>query len=749
MTDGRLESDDIQLDLWALMKAVWDRRIRIVLVSAILCALVYGAMLFVPKEYESSASLLIEPRDNIFVRATNETSSATSAGVTDDVVVSSQVELIQSPDTLRRVIRDLNLTETQEFGGVSNSPLDALIRMIRPPSDVRDAEEIALVRLTKKLSVGREGQSRVVSITVTSEDRELAATIANAIADAHVNRRAEQSVDDTAEARQWLETEIAKLRAQVSASETRVAQFRVDNDLFVGPNNVTLLEQQMSDISRQITEAQERRNTAASRAELIRNLINSGRPTDGVPDVRNSVVIQALSEDKATLQGQLAQLSASLLDNHPDVQAVRAQISEIDNQITIEARRVASALEAEAEIEATLIQSLNDDLARLKLSASTASDAGVQLQELEREAKAQRDLLETYLSRYSDATSRTDTNAALPDVRIITLAVPGLNPAYPKTGLILAAVLLVSLALQVGVVLFRALTSMVPPAEADEVYEHEGEGIEQPAEPAREEAVYAEHVDRGEEEASEPEPAPEPVGIRAEEGERRESLLGGLTARVGRRVKQDAQPEPEPARTENQPSRIVPAAKPRPAPTFSALSSVTGDLVSGKMQTVMVLGLDAEADCAGLAEQFIISALDNGLSVALVDAGSGTISDRAGITDLAAHKAEFGEVVQTTDIDGLSEVCWGTLPRLTRLSPRPATLAEALADIYEVIVIMVGTAGAGSNLKSFEGIEAGLVLAAGGAVNAETLDNISERAKGWGFAPARLVEARMDATDVA
>lgn len=711
-------ADQLQFDLRALVGEIWRRRWRILFVSVLLCAATYALLLFVPKEYESSASLLVEPRDNVFVRGTNDAGVSLS-GVTDDVVVASQVELIQSGDTLLRVVRDLQLDQTEEFAGLSKSPLSRLIRMIRPGSSDRDLEQIALARLQQKLTVLRQRDSRVVSILVRSQDRQQAASIANAIAAAHVNRRVEQSVDDTAEASGWLESEIRKLRADVSKAEAEAAQFRVDNDLFVGPNNTTLLDQQMADLSGQITDAQERRSTASSRAGLIRSLLNAGQPIDGVSDVRESVVIQRLSEDKATLQGQLAQLSASLLDDHPDVRAVRAQIAEINNQIIIEGRRVADALEAEAEIEANLVQSLSADLTRLKLRAGTASSANVQLQELEREAKAQRDLLENYLARFSDATSRTDSNAALPDVRVITYAVPALSPAAPKTSLILVAVLFVSLALQLGLILFRELSFVPATALPAKRREPDDSAL-------------------GEDSEAVPAVAADSLPVMA-------ATADGLPVMA---VDETLASYPHPAVPDIAQNDDSVSAGPH-APVYAEMDDVIQDVLNGRTQLVTILSLDHAADHAGIAEQMIISALDQNLSVALVDAGSGAMSDRAGITDLSANRAEFGEVVQASDIDGLSEVCWGTLPRLAQNSERAATLVAALADIYEVIIVMVGTVGAGSNLRQFANINARLVMAAGQNVDPQRHANIVAHASEWGFEDMQLIHAAVDAADVA
>ena len=51
---------------------------------------------------------------------------------------------------------------------------------------------------------------------------------------------------------------------------------------------------------------------------------------------------------------------------------------------------------------------------------------------LEREAAAQRDLLESYLARYREATSRRDGNYLPVDARVFSRAVVPLEPYFPK-----------------------------------------------------------------------------------------------------------------------------------------------------------------------------------------------------------------------------------------------------------------------------------------------------------------------------
>ncbi|HHS82540.1 MAG TPA: hypothetical protein ENJ68_03375, partial [Devosia sp.] len=457
---GYAEIENMPVDLRSVLARVWQRKIRILAVTGVLCALTYVLLSFVPKTYESSASILVERRDNTFIRATNDT-GVSGPVISDAVIMSSQVELIQSSDTLLQVVRALNLADVPEFNGTSTSPLDPLLSLLGRSAPVSgNTEQRVLEKLSKAVTVVQERDSRVISILVRTHDPDLSARIANEIANTHVNRRAELSINDTANASAWLKDEIDKLRARVVEAESAVANFRVENDLFVGANNTSLLDQQMSNISTQITTAQERRNAARSRATLIRNLLDSGQSIDGVAEVQNSVIIQRLSQDKARLQGERAQLAATLLPDHPRLRALTAQIAEIDQQIRKEGRSVADSIMAEANIEDQLVASLQEELARLKISASSAASANVRLQELEREARAQSDLLQTYLARFREASGRAETGAVLPDVRVVNLAKPPLKPAAPQTMLIVIAVGIVAMSVQIGGILFAELATV-------------------------------------------------------------------------------------------------------------------------------------------------------------------------------------------------------------------------------------------------------------------------------------------------
>lgn len=745
---GYAEIENMPVDIRSVLARVWERKIRILAVTGLLCALTYVLLSFVPKTYESSASILVERRDNTFTRATNDT-GASGPIISDAVIMSSQVELIQSSDTLLQVVRALNLADVPEFNGTSSSPLDPLFSLLGRSAPVSgDIEQRVLEKLSKAVTVVQERDSRVISILVRTHDPDLSARIANEIANTHVNRRAELSINDTADASAWLKDEIDKLRARVVEAESAVANFRVENDLFVGANNTSLLDQQMSNISTQITTAQERRNAARSRATLIRNLLDSGQSIDGVAEVQNSVIIQRLSQDKARLQGERAQLAATLLPDHPRLRALTAQIAEIDQQIQKEGRSVADSIMAEANIEDQLVASLQEELARLKISASSAASANVKLQELEREARAQSDLLQTYLARFREASGRAETGAVLPDVRVVNLAKPPLKPAAPQTMLIVIAVGIVAMSVQIGGILFAELAT-VPAAMAQAEEDPASSAFPHPlqesgGEDKADDAPAAQTPGQGSAETPVQGEGPPPVKSQNADAE-----MPDRADRIGESPARPAEPQmpssAEPVITAASSHATAPAAPDNRQQPFNSpharnasgnsntIGQLSSALCAGEENLVFLTSADARADSTAIGETLLSDALGAGLSVAIVDAGSGVISTRPGISDLAAGDAEFGDVVFPSADGTLTDVYWGRTARIDPRSEKPATLVQALCDICDVVIVFAGRVGITSNLPLFAGLQGTLALVASAPPDEQWTHDTLQEAAAIGF----------------
>jgi uncharacterized protein involved in exopolysaccharide biosynthesis len=438
---GRLGDE---LELRILGRAIWYRRWHIIGPAIVLALLAFIAVNSITPLYRSEARILIEGRENIYLRPEADKSSERS--VVDQEAVTSQVQVILSRDLALRVIRQLKLAERPEFDPVLNGvsitgTLLSLFGFARDPLRMTPEERV-LEAYFARLSVSPIDRSRVIAVTFESRDPDTAARVANAVADGYLELQQAAKQEQARSAGQYLLGEIENMRKKVGEAEAKVEDFRTKSSLFVGRDSGSLASQQLSDVNAQIAVARGQKADAETKARLIREMIESGKPLEA-SEVLNSDLIRRLSEQRVTLRAQLAEQSATLLDFHPRIKELRAQIADLEGHIRNEAEKIVRSLESNSKIADARVQTLNASLDQLKRLASSSNEQDVELRALEREAKAQRDLLESYLAKYREASARDSLEAAPPEARIISRAVVTNTPSYPKK---LPAILLVALA---------------------------------------------------------------------------------------------------------------------------------------------------------------------------------------------------------------------------------------------------------------------------------------------------------------
>ena len=457
-------SDFGDLDLRAIGQALNRKRSWIILPTLLAFVLSLAAVNLVPPRYKSEARILIDGRENVFLRPNGERDDQRNA--VDPEAVTSQVQLLLSRDLAREIIKKNKLAERPEFDPVLQglSPVKSLLALFgigRDPFSLTPEERV-LDAYFDRLTAYAVDKSRVIVIEFQSRDPDLAAKVANSIAENYLVLQQNARQEQAKAAGQWLSGEIDSLRRKVGEAESRVEDFRSKSSLFVGTNNTTLSNQQMGELNTQLNNARALKSDAESKARLIREMLQSGKPIEA-SEILNSELTRRLSEQRVTLRAQLAEQSSTLLDGHPRIKELKAQLADIDRQIREEASKLSRSFENDSRIAAGRVESLSASLEASKKQATSTNGQDVQLRALEREAKSQRDLLESYLAKYREATARENIDAAPADGRIISRALVSNTPAFPKKLPIVLIATLATLMLSAGCIATAELLRMTAP----------------------------------------------------------------------------------------------------------------------------------------------------------------------------------------------------------------------------------------------------------------------------------------------
>ncbi|RWX62475.1 chain-length determining protein, partial [Mesorhizobium sp. M4B.F.Ca.ET.089.01.1.1] len=326
---------DVDVDLRQLFASLARNWLRILVVALAVTGLAFALAWLATPHYKAETKLLIETRESVFTRP-DGTSNDSEKPILDEQGVASQVEVIASTDILKQVAAKLNLSRLPEFDEAAKmSALSRLLVIVGLKSDPNEIppEERVLKKMREKLNVYSVEKSRVIVIEFSSEDPRLAADIPNAIADTYISVQGNAKLESNAAATDWLAPEIADLSKRVKDAEAKVADFRAQSDLLMGGNNAVLATQQLSELSTELSRVRANRAAAEATADSVRKALQSGGSLDAVPEVLNSDLIQRLRERQVELRANIADLSTTLLDNHPRIRALKSQLADLDGQI--------------------------------------------------------------------------------------------------------------------------------------------------------------------------------------------------------------------------------------------------------------------------------------------------------------------------------------------------------------------------------------------------------------------------------
>src|SRR3954470_23578099 len=173
------------LDLRAIGQALNRKRSWIIIPTLLAFAISLAAVNLIPPRYKSEARILIDGRENVFLRPNGERED--QRNTVDPEAVTSQVQLLLSRDLAREIIKKNKLAERPEFDPVLQglSPVKSLLALIgigRDPFGLTPEERV-LDAYFDRLTAYAVDKSRVIVIEFQSRDPDLAAKVANSIAE--------------------------------------------------------------------------------------------------------------------------------------------------------------------------------------------------------------------------------------------------------------------------------------------------------------------------------------------------------------------------------------------------------------------------------------------------------------------------------------------------------------------------------------------------------------------------------------
>jgi polysaccharide biosynthesis transport protein len=418
-------------ELVTIVKRQWP---LIAAVAGLVMLLAFAYLATAQPRYTATTSILIDTRKNQMF----QNQLVVGELQIDASGVESQVEILKSESVALAVIRKLKLTEDEVFMAGARGRLGSLIGQLSGGADAHSEfqkERVAMALFERSLAAKRLGLTYAIEVAFTSISPDKAAEIANAIGDAYMVGELDSKYQATKRASRWLQERISELGEQASAADSAVQKFKAENNIIDTGRGMLMSDQQLSDVNTQLIAARAATAEAKARLDRIQQVASGDVPDASMVDALRSEVITRLRSQFLDLSTREADWSSRYGRNHLAAVNIRNQMAEIRRSIGEELKRIAQTVQSDFEIARAREASLQASLENLVTQSTTTSQAQVRLRDLESSAQSLRNLYDSFLQRFMEATQQQ--TFAISEARVITAATPPIQPSAPKSRIIL------------------------------------------------------------------------------------------------------------------------------------------------------------------------------------------------------------------------------------------------------------------------------------------------------------------------
>lgn len=430
------------IDIARFAREIKKNSWKIVLSGVIAGAIAWPLMSLMSSKYVSTATVLIKAQpDNVSPFQRVEGYDSTRNGYYE-----TQNALMQSRVVLEQAIRTLKLDQNPAFNGEGAGSGST-------PANEQQRVDNALKTLMRDLTISNVRTTHLSTVSYESTSPQLAAEVANGVAESFISYTLALKQQKTAKAREDNQQKLQELQQQMVQQKTALDNYLAKEGLLTFRGVDGFETEQMGIITNRLANATERRVAA----ESVYNEVRSGRGNViSLPSISNHAQIQDLRIALIQANSELSQLEKSYGPQHDKVIQARARINAIQAQTAMTLR----------EQQAGLRQSYEAALADEKNYQKQLEEQKANFQKLSMKRDGYNDLklaLDKTEEMYKMAYQRTQ-ELTLPgtysdaDAEIYDPAVPAALPAKPNKPLLMLMVVLLVMLFYVMYIMVKTAT---------------------------------------------------------------------------------------------------------------------------------------------------------------------------------------------------------------------------------------------------------------------------------------------------
>lgn len=419
-------STESRLDLADLLIFLWNKKFRIVFMSACLIALGTYYVLQQPKMYKATSILLIGEESQSIALSSMAALSGNSTSKMD-----THIEFIKSRQFIKSVVETLALHHQDMF-----------IPSVNKQKTQPDIDH-TVDKILADLSLSSVKNTEMLKVTYASVDPDISVELVNQIGPSFFEFRSVRSRDKAANASRWLNTQIEEIRTSLTASEQKLESFLQENQLVDITSQIRLVQGEISTLMNERLKTDKAYAELESTYQQIKRYRGDSANLLGIPYILNTPLVAEMRQRTSEFERRFTEIQQRYKFKH--FRYIAAKTAVDNSRVEMEKLLEQLVVSLISEFEALQVRrkQLQQQIELAKTQHNKFGRLEIDLTRLRREVESNQKLYEAFLARLQEMEVLKDFSNQ-DNYAIVDYATRPKHPFKPRVTLSIALITIMS-----------------------------------------------------------------------------------------------------------------------------------------------------------------------------------------------------------------------------------------------------------------------------------------------------------------
>jgi polysaccharide biosynthesis transport protein len=305
-------------------------------------------------------------------------------------------------------------------------------------------------KLLRMLTIKPIPRTQIIQIECTHPDPAQASLIANTVALSFIKERLNRRLAATNQAVQWLQNQLKLEQTELDKSRIELYNFMQQfGILSLDESRSTKLDEELLLTKEKVRDAAQKTTDLRLKYEQIVKLSTTPGQVDTIPEAATNEVLKKIREEEMKLEQESIKLASTYGSNHPKIQLINKQLSNIRESKHRELQRIVNSVKYQYESAQSYEKSLTQAQDNLQKQLEEMKKKTIRYYTLKREVDSSEKVYDVLLNRFKE-TGLSEEIGRSTNISIVQSAEVPLVPSTPNIPRILAVAVFLGMCLAVG-----------------------------------------------------------------------------------------------------------------------------------------------------------------------------------------------------------------------------------------------------------------------------------------------------------